>query len=255
MNRILILLKLVKIVKNWYIIPLVYFNIYRNEYYILKLKNGFKVKLRNHSSDIHAFVNIWVIQEYLKNFDKNEDTIIDIGGHIGLFSIYALSWNPKKIIAFEPIKENFDLFNDNISLNKIKNIKCYNMAAYGSSEEIEIYFNQDFAAHSLIRNNGSSRKIKAISLKRIFDDNDICKCSILKLDCEGSEYKIFEELPDDYYRKIEKISMEYHIFDNDPNPIEKLKNKLKEMNFSLETKQTNEEMGMLYARTKGNPEK
>ena len=248
MNRFLILLKSVKIVKNWYIIPLVYFHIYKNEYYILKLKNGLKIKLRTYSTDIHAFVNIWVIQEYSKNFDGNEEIIIDIGGHIGLFSIYALRSNPKKIIAFEPIKENFNLFNENIALNKIENIKCYNMAVYDSSEEIEIYFNQDFAAHSLIKKNGSSRKIKSISLKKIFDEQKITKCDILKLDCEGAEYKIFEELPNEYFKKIEKISMEFHVFNNEYELIEKLKKRIIEMKFLIEIQQTNDEMGMLYAK-------
>lgn len=247
MNRFLILLKSVKIVKNWYIIPLVYFHIYRNEHYILKLKNGLKIKLRNNSTDIHAFVNIWVIQEYSNNFDKNEETIIDVGGHIGLFSIYALRWNPKKIIAFEPIKENFNLFNENIALNKIKNIKCYNMAVYDSSEEIEIYLSQDFAAHSLVKKNGSSRKIKSISLKKIFDEQEITKCDILKLDCEGSEYKIFDELPNEYFKKIEKISMEFHIINNENEAIKKLKKRFIENNFSIKVQQTNDEMGMLYA--------
>ncbi len=250
MNRLLILLKSIQIVKNWYILPLVYFKIFRKKYYILNLKNGKKIKLRNNSTDIHTFTNIWIIEEYLQIGNQKNKVIIDIGAHIGLFSIYAQRCNPKKIIAFEPIKENYNLLKENILLNKIENIKCYNVAISDKTSEVEIYFNQDFAAHSLIKKEGHSRKVKSMSLENIFNENKISECDILKLDCEGSEYLIFETLPDNYYNKIKKIIMEYHIFDSDYKHLEKLKNKLEKMNFILKTNSTNEYMGMLYAKTK-----
>ena len=167
MNRVLILLQSIQIVKNWYMLPLVYFKIFRKEHYILKLRNGKKIKLRNNSTDIHIFTNIWIIEEYSQIGDKKNNVIIDIGAHIGLFSIYALKYNPKEIIAFEPIKENYNLFKENILLNKIKNIKCYNVAVSDEKSEVEIYFNQDFAAHSLIKKDGHYRKVKSKSLKNI----------------------------------------------------------------------------------------
>ncbi len=249
MNRLLILLESIQIVKNWYILPLVYFKIYKKKYYILKLKNGKKIKLRNNSTDIHTFTNIWIIEEYSQIGNKKKEIIIDIGAHIGLFSIYALKCDPKEIIAFEPIKENYDLLKENVLLNKIENIKCYNVAVSDEKLEVEIYFNQDFAAHSLIKKEGHSRKVKSMSLKNIFDKNEISECDILKLDCEGSEYTIFETLPDIYYNKIKKIIMEYHIFDSNYKYLEKLKNKLEKMNFILKINPTNENMGMLYTET------
>ena len=94
MNKFLILIQSMKIIKNWHILLLVYFHIYRKNYYILKLRDGFKIKLRNKSTDIHTFANIWVIQEYSQIFNNKNDIIIDIGGHIGLFSIYALKYHP-----------------------------------------------------------------------------------------------------------------------------------------------------------------
>jgi len=255
MNKFYILIQSIKIIKNWYMLLLVYSHIFKKNYYVLKLRNGLKIKLRNNSTDIHTFANIWIIQEYSKIFTKKNEVVIDIGGHIGIFSLYAWKHNAKKIFAFEPIKENFDLFKENISLNKIKNIECENIAVYDSTPEVKIYFNQDFAAHSLIKKEGSLRKVKSNSLKQIFDKNCIEKCDILKLDCEGSEYKILDELPNNYYNKIKKICLEYHIFQNEKNLLEKLKNKLKKMNFSLEMNSTNEKMGMLYAIEHENPEK
>ena len=92
-------------------------------------------------------------------------------------------------------------------------------------------------------------------MKKIFDEKHIEKCDILKLDCEGSEYKILDELPNEYYKKISKICLEYHIFNNDENSLEILIEKFKKLHFSVEVSVTHEKMGMLYAIRNKNPEK
>ena len=77
----------------------------------------------------------------------------------------------------------------------------------------------------------------------------------MKLDCEGSEYKILDALPESYFKKINKLCLEYHIFNNEKNRLEKLVEKLEKLNFSVEINTTHEKMGMLYATIRENPEK
>ena len=255
MNKFLILIESFRILKNWYILPLVYFKIYKKPNYILNLKNGLKIKLRNNSTDIFVFTNIWIIKEYTKIFSFSNETVIDVGAHIGIFSLYAWKNNVKRIFAYEPIKENWDLFKENMMLNNINNVKCENIAVYDSRQEVEICFNQDFAAHSIIKKEGEIRKVKSIPLKKIFDEEPIQKCDILKLDCEGSEYKILGELPDEYFHKIKKICLEYHIFNKEKNLLEELNEKLERLGFSIELIPNYEDMGMLYATSSKNSEK
>ena len=63
-----------------------------------------------------------------KKIDENRIKIfIDIGAHMGFYSI-NLSKKKLDIYAFEPIVENFNQLEKNISINKIYNIKAYNCA-------------------------------------------------------------------------------------------------------------------------------
>jgi len=95
----------------------------------------------------------------------------------------------------------------------------------------------------------SSRTINvdSISLQKIFDDNDIETCNFLKLDCEGTEYEILENLPLSYFNKIQKLVIEYHMADSHPELLENLKKLLIEQNYSLKTKKLFSDIGFLYA--------
>ena len=109
-----------KIFKNWYIFPLIYFNFSKTEYSIFETFDNIKLKIRNHSTDLMALTNVWIIREYEneKISIKDNDIIIDIGAHIGLFSLFVSQFCKNgKIFSFEPISENYDLLKSNISLN------------------------------------------------------------------------------------------------------------------------------------------
>ena len=58
-----------------------------------------------------------------ENIDfKEGDSVIDIGGNIGMISIFLAKKYPfLKIYAFEPVKQNYDNFLKNIKLNNIPN--------------------------------------------------------------------------------------------------------------------------------------
>ena len=81
------------------------------------MRSGIKIMLRVNSTDLMAFTHVWLLKEYERpGFEiKNNDIIIDIGGHIGLFALYSSQFcKSGKIYCFEPIKENFDMLKSNI---------------------------------------------------------------------------------------------------------------------------------------------
>ena len=109
-KKIMYFQKIMKQVSNWYIIPLTYFGLRRRDT-ILHLKTGHRLKLRANSTDFFTFVNVWIIEEYKREgFEINEnDTIIDVGGHIGIFSVYASRFcRNGQILCFEPVLENYN---------------------------------------------------------------------------------------------------------------------------------------------------
>lgn len=250
-QKISVFLKSVKIVKNWYLIPFIYFRLLTNEHAILILRNGYKVKLRVKSTDLQAFFNVWIIQEYNRpSYEILEnDIIIDIGAHIGLFTLYVSQFCKKgRIFSFEPVDENYKLLLENIRLNKIENITAIKKAVTGQEKIIKIYLNEDQAAHSNYSQGNSFIETEAISLKEIIDANSIQKCNFLKIDCEGAEYDILRSVPDEYFKIIMKIGMEYHFSDTKSDLLKELKERLQNMDYKIEENPLLNGLGLLFAK-------
>ncbi len=239
-----------KVFKNWYTYPKIYFKLSKKKYAIFKTKNDLEIKMRVNTTDLMALTNVWMINEYEieKYCLKNDDIIIDIGAHIGLFSLLVSRSCPNgKIFSFEPIKKNFSLLNNNLELNKLKNIFPFNLAVSKESSKIKLFLDNDDSAHSLFGKNNKFETVESISLDKIFDTNNIDSCKILKLDCEGAEYEIIESLPKEYFNRIENIIMEYHFADSEPELVKKLIQKIKNMGFEISTKPHHNNMGFLIA--------
>ena len=83
------------------------------------------MKLRTNSTDLMAFTSVWLDEEYSKpKFEiETDDVVLDIGAHIGLFTLFASQFCTNgKIYCFEPIKENFELLQENIKMNNLENV-------------------------------------------------------------------------------------------------------------------------------------
>lgn len=245
-----IFLSLTKIIKNWHLIPLIYYGLIKNEFCLLELKDGIKIKIRTKSTDLQALVNVLVIEEYqFPGFEiKEDDVIIDIGGHIGLFVLYVTKNCKKgKVFCYEPFQKNYKLLVENVKLNKISNVNYFNLAVSDNQNKIKIFISEDDAAHSIVQSQEKFETVDSVSLKKIIDDNQIQRCDFLKLDCEGAEFKILESLPDEYYARIKKIVMEYHIFNNNFDSYQKMKERLENLKFEITEMCSSNELGMLYA--------
>ena len=246
-----ICLKVMKVLRNWWLYPIVYLKLIKKPTVIFETKNGIKIMLRTDSTDLMAFTHVWLIGEYSKNnFQvKKTDTIIDVGAHIGLFSLYASqNCTEGKIFAFEPIKENYKILESNKKLNKSSNILSENYAISKSTSKITLYKSNDEAGHSKFIQTNDPVEVASKSLNDFFKENKIELINLLKLDCEGSEYEIIDSLEDKYFEKIEKMIIEYHLADSNPELLEKLKNKLKYHSYSISVEPLFQDIGFLYAK-------
>jgi len=141
------------------------------------------------------------------------DTVIDIGGHIGSFSVYAAREAPQgKVLTFEPDPNNFALLQKNITLNNTKNISIHNIAISGSHGNLPFYHNAFNNAESGLFGNqtGPSLLVPSITLDDIFSNYTISKCDFLKIDCEGAEYDILFKASPRSLGNITRIAMECH---------------------------------------------
>jgi FkbM family methyltransferase len=251
LEKINIILRLMRVFKNWYIFPSIYLKLTKNETVIFETKKGTKMKIRVNSTDLMALINVWAVEEYSnEEFKiKNNDTVIDIGGHIGLFSLYASEkCKSGKIFTFEPVKENFDLLKENIKINNIKNIYPKNIAVSNNNSNITIFLSNDQSGHGMYKKTSKSRNIKSTNLEEICLENEIKNCNLLKIDAEGAEFEILENINEKIIEKIKNIILEYHIFEKNSN--ERLKNIIKKLetnNFEINKKPYSDEIGLVYA--------
>jgi len=72
---------------------------------------------------------------------RKGDIVLDIGANIGYYAIMEsrLVGETGCVLAVEPSPKNFDLLNENIRLNSVRNIKTYNLAMGETNGKAEMY--------------------------------------------------------------------------------------------------------------------
>ncbi len=183
---------------------------------------------------------------------KPDSVIIDIGAHIGGFSVHAGKIATRgKIYAYEPFWSSYQLLKENIKLNNLKNVIASELAVNNQNGFIDLYINPiNFAENSLNKKFSESIKVYSTTLEDVFFYNKINKCDLLKIDCEGSEYNILYS-SGKILNRINQIIVEYHIpkhfnIDKNNSPL-KLLNYLKLYGFKIIIKKTNYYQGIIYA--------
>lgn len=259
---------MIKKVKNFPLYLADYFNLLGKKEIIYHLRDGTKFKVRTQQTDRVGLNEVWIYNVYCpKGFELNEnDTVVDIGGHIGMFSVFAAKQCKKgKIYTFEPCNENFKLLKENIMLNNCENIIAFKKAVSSENTEKDLFlYEDDYEAHSFFKKNDEAEKItvKTISLTNFLKENNINKIDFLKIDCEGAEYEILYSCNPEIFKKIKVISMEYHnvnkilekqglepIYNENFNG-QNLASFLQKNGFEVTIKITDPKGGMLYAKRK-----
>ena len=243
---------IIKVYKNWPTYFLDYFKKIKKKNITITLRNGVKFLVRSRTYDIIVLNEMWLKNTYNpKGFEiKENDTIVDIGAHIAVFSIYAAILAKKgRVYAFEPMPENYSLLKKNISINHLKNIIPINQAVDSKSGITELFINEENTGGNslLLKNSEKSNRIQVhtTSIQEFMKKYSIDKIDILKMDCEGAEYEILFKCPKNTLNKISKITMEYHPIDKSRN-VKTLKRFLEKNGFKV--KYTISDSWMLYAK-------
>lgn len=192
----------------------------------------------NNDADLSVYREIFLDRDYqmLADLIKCASApILDIGSHIGLFSLYAHALNATvPIYSFEPDETNFKAIKDHLKLNHVQNVFPKNVAVAGASGQREIHLSEDSHNHSFFDTRQDSgdepnnlvtpsfpaqsktRKVQALSLSDIFDSNkakfSIEKYALIKMDCEGAEFEILQSLSPEELSLSAAYYIEYHEF-------------------------------------------
>ena len=219
---------------------------------LLKTKEGI---IFNSNNRLFTVLEVLALDGYafpqLYSFD--EFVVFDIGMNRAYASLkFANYENCKKVYGFEINKNTYDLAKSNIKLNKKldKKIKTYNYGLSNKNDNLELYYLEgrdglstlfyDFVKiQPELANNINDVKTCNCPVKKASDVlEDLIKKEkikskiVLKIDTEGSEYDIIQDLIENgLINKMDVILGEGHIF-NDENMGEKLlKNGFKQLQY------------------------
>jgi len=132
---------------------------------------------------------------FLSKHLKKGDVFIDIGAHIGYYTILASKevGEEGKVVAFEPFIANFNRLVKNIKLNQCKNVISECFAISNRRAYVKLFSGVDTFTYSLVRNRKPSLYsfVPSISLDKYVLSKRI-EPKVIKIDVEGGELDVIE---------------------------------------------------------------
>jgi FkbM family methyltransferase len=144
------------------------------------------------------------------DYDLDEDSIVfDIGGYEGRWAQDIFSRYRCHIHIFEPVPA----FDDNIRKRFSGNDKIvvHQFGLGKTNSNVEIFLSQD--GSSLFKKTGIATNIKLVKLGDFFSQNQISSVDLMKINIEGGEYDLLEELIDTgLVTRVKNIQVQFHDF-------------------------------------------
>jgi FkbM family methyltransferase len=132
---------------------------------------------------------------YFKNKLNENSTVLDIGAHIGIYTMFfsQILHKKGKVYSFEPTRSTYQVLLDTIRINKSQNVIPINAAI--SDKDGELVFNLTTStgvgsnSNSIVKTNNTkySEIVKSYSIDNFKKINNL-KIDCLKIDVEGAEY-------------------------------------------------------------------
>jgi FkbM family methyltransferase len=165
---------------------------YDYEFYCRINKDDFKI-MTIHEDDI------------IKRFTPKEgDIVIDIGAHIGLYTIISSKrvGANGKVVAIEAHPGNFEMLNSNIKLNRLNNVIPLNYAVHSKETKVKLYLpggESGFTKYNTIMPNWINAQekfveVNANTLDYLLQLNEIRQEEVnwIKIDVEGAEFEVLK---------------------------------------------------------------
>jgi FkbM family methyltransferase len=228
---------------------------------IVRFRDGLIIKVR-------SLMDVWIVKETCLDRDYEvhgieiEDgwQVIDIGAGLGDFVLSVAHSRPNcKIWAFEPFPESFQLLEENVMLNKVKNVVASQTAVSSQTGAMKMALTGAAVQHISFNAEAATAQydapvieVQSQSLADLFTQDGLTHCDFLKIDCEGGEFDILLNASPDTLAKIHHICLEYH--DNaTQHGHQDLATFLKENGFEVRitSNPVHDYLGLLYARNLG----
>jgi FkbM family methyltransferase len=185
---------------------------WRNRPRRIRLHPDVELLYRLNRGDILALREVWIYEAYRLPFDVVPRTMIDLGAHIGLTSVWlARRYGCSSILAVEPFSENAQLLRTNIDVNQIDAEIVE--AAVGPVDGVARFEAAKDSTSGRISAEGHDVRIVSmptlIERLRAKSSTDFLNVDLVKLDIEGGEQALLEG-DKSWLGRVRSIIVEFH---------------------------------------------
>jgi FkbM family methyltransferase len=192
-----------------------FFNSGKTKSEVTQQIEGLKVTAFNYTTLLVLFKEMFIVEEYNSAYNGSSPFIIDCGANIGMATLYFKWRFPDAVIhSFEPDPVTFKLLQKNIEQNGISNVTLHNKAVSTYNGTI-VFYNDINNPGSLLMSTRSDRhpdnktEVPCIKLAEFINTQN--KIDIVKIDIEGAEFILFEDLAaENALVTVQEMFIEYH---------------------------------------------
>ena len=186
------------------------------------------------------------------------DVVVDLGANIGIFALYALHRKASKIFCVEPyipyvgtLLKNLNKFNSKVVVSPVAISDVNDEVKINVNAENNTILSNVYDDYSWNETLNATDIVKTITFDDYLIENGIEFVDFLKVDIEGSEYRLFKSISiETLQNKVNKIAIEYHW--NYTDQLNVILDKLNEAGYEVTTFESNPnaKVGKLYAHNK-----
>lgn len=215
---------------------------------------GMRIAYRRGTVD-EQVIKPWMAQlhEPTREFQVDpEGVVLDIGAHIGAFTLFAGSRVPRgRVLAVEACRESYELLVRNVEMNGLSGVETAHLALSDRSGEIQLHHSPTGNwGHTITKatTDEGSEMSPTETLPIFMEKHGVERCSIAKFNCEGAEFPILMATPAEVLRRIDQMLVLYHLDLVDPRyNLEELEHHLEEAGFKLKRQETSFQRGRIIA--------
>jgi len=121
-----------------------------------------------------------------------DSKVVDIGGHVGIVSMYIAKTYGCKVDTYEPNPHNYERLVANIKANDLGDlITAHNLAVTGDGREVVITEHVEHGNSGAMNiYGGEGVPVQSTTLEAVIGDG----VDLLKIDCEGAEFEILADV-------------------------------------------------------------
>lgn len=139
--------------------------------------------------------------------------VVDVGSFIGISPAYFALYGAK-VFAYEPLPLHYDFARMNLEINCLINkVVLYKAAVGGATGKVLVPSNYSSYSYSLshkVHGVKNLEEVDVLTLSDVIKMNNLEVIDLLKIDCEGCENEIFENVENETLKRIKEIIIEYH---------------------------------------------